>query len=93
VTLLTLGLAFSSNNLAPGSTSYYALATVTLVVIGAAVLVFAGTLVFEVYCSLQYAAILNTARLVARAMEETALEEALKQSSTKRPKSTPSLRT
>jgi hypothetical protein len=54
--------------------------------VGVAVLSFVATLVFEVYCSLQYAAVLNMARLVAREMEENALEEALKQSSAK-PKS------
>ncbi len=65
------------------------MSAVTLVVIGAAVLAFVVTLTFEVYCSLQYAAILNTARMVAREVEETAKEASFKQSVGKRSPKTP----
>ena len=65
------------------------MSAVTLVVIGAAVLAFVVTLTFEVYCSLQYAASLNTARMVARAVEETAKEASIKQSVGKRSPKTP----
>ena len=84
VALLTLGLAFSSGSLTPGSPAYFAMSAVTLAVVGAAILGFVVTLTFEVYCSLQYAAILNTARMVARQVEESTLEAAIKQSAVKR---------